>query len=225
MNNIDKIKQELLDAGASEKEADELAYFSKNISNTLGFERSENVKKVFLESAKNKNNYSYRSFMFLHKSIFASILGMFLLLGFATVVSAQDSVPGEPLYKVKRATENVVSFVNPSFNSEILKRRSREIKHLANPENSSKKTEELKTVIKDYENELEEHKDIDKAAIEESRANLEEARDGSDDEDRLEIENVIRRIQSKEEDDSSRVLENREINREDNEDKENLSNN
>lgn len=197
-NNLKNLINELKEEGALEKEAEELAYFSKNLSNVLNFERSLETKIRFLEKAGNVNLSSNRNFLFMYKPLFASILGAFLLLGFATVVSAQDSLPGQPLYPVKRATENVVSLINPSFNSEILMRRSREIKHLVDPSNKTNDNNYLnvKNAIKDYENELDEHKNIDKRTIEESKINLEEAKENSTEENKQEIEDVIRRTET-----------------------------
>lgn len=201
-NDINTTIEELKAAGASKNEAEELAYFSKNLSNAINFERSSETKTKFLEKAGNINSTSQRNFLFTYRPLFASVLGAFLLLSFATVVSAQDSLPGQPLYPVKRITENVVSIINPSFNSEILKRRSREIKHLSNPANnvSGNNSKNVQSAIKDYENELNNHKDIDKSAIEESKTNLEEARKNSIEENRQEIEDIIRKTETEQED-------------------------
>lgn len=197
-NDINKTIEELEVAGASKSEAEELAYLSKNLSNALSFERSPETKRKFLEKAESLNSNPQKNFPFMHRPLFASILGVILLLGFATVVSAQDSLPGQPLYTVKRATENVISAINPSFNSEILKRRSIEIKNLSQPANQDvDKAQNVRNAIKDYESQLNEHKNINSKAIEESKINLEEATKNSTDGAKREIEDVLRQTETK----------------------------
>ena len=201
-NDINKIIKELENEGASKDEATQLAYFSKNLSNGLNFERSGETKRKFLEKVVRITPPAKRNYFFLHRQLLASILGIMMLLGFATLVSAQDSIPGQPLYQVKRITENIVSSVNPSFNSEILKRRSVEIKALSKPtENSSlENSQNVKNTIRDYEHVLNSDKAINKNAIEDSRTNLEEASQNSVDGDKQEIEDVLRKTQTKQDD-------------------------
>lgn len=201
-DNISKIKEELIAAGAAENEVEELAYFSKNLSNGLGFKRSAVVKNKFLHKVENINQAPSSNLFVLHRSLFASVLGVVLLLGFATIVSAQDSLPGQPLYPIKRITENVVSTVNPSFNSEIIKRRSIEIKDLSKTKNKTIDTNQnVKNTINAYEHELEDHRDINSKVIEQSKINLEEASLSATGGAKREIEDVLRRTEQRQEED------------------------
>jgi len=198
---INKIMEELKTAGANENEAEELAYFSKNLSNVLSFERSVETKNRFLEKVESMSQIPSGNFFVNHRSLFASVLGVILLLGFATIVSAQDSLPGQPLYSVKRITEEVVSTVNPSFNAEILKRRSVEIKILTKPSNTNiDSSKNVQSAIKDYEIELNDHKNINSKIVEESKTNLLDAKEQSSDGNKKEIEDVIKKTETKYED-------------------------
>ncbi len=180
-NNLKNLISELKAEGASEKEADDLALFSKNISNLLQFERSEEIKLKFLKNAKPpKNNFS-------KKYGFAVLFSVLLLLGFSSVVSAQKSLPGDTLYPVKIASENIASFINPSFKNEIIKRRSDEIKSLSKENNST----EFHEAIRSYEKELDDSKQINSTNIEESRKNLEEAQKNSLEDNKEDLEKII----------------------------------
>lgn len=182
-NNLKNLIEELKAEGSLEKQAEELAFLSKNLSNLYSFERSSILKTKFLEKdliVKNKP--------FINRQMFAAaFLSLVLLLGFSSVVGAQNSLPGQLLYPVKIASENIASFINPSFNGEILKRRSEEIKELSDKKDGDNFYNTLKT----YEKELNENKEIDIKDIEESRKNLEEAKENSLDEHREDIERVI----------------------------------
>lgn len=194
--DINKIKDELINVGAKEEEAEELAFLSKNLSNAYSFERSDLAKNKFLEKVGKTNYNSKHNLFYVYKSMFASVVGIILLLSFATFVGAQDSLPGQPLYPVKRISENLISAVNPSFNAEIIKRRSREIKNLSDPDNNAiDNSENIRKTIREYERELNEHGEIDVKAIEESKINLEEAIEHSLDDDKKEIEDVLRRTE------------------------------
>lgn len=101
--------------------------YQKNLSNLYSFERSDTFKDKFLTRLPKK------TFFYVHKRAFAGLIfSLILLLGFTSVVSAQKSLPGDLLYPVKIASEKAYSTINPSFKSEILVRRSEEIRDLSN---------------------------------------------------------------------------------------------
>lgn len=182
-NNLKNLIKDLKAEGALEKQAEELAFLSKNLSNLYSFERSSALKTKFLEKdliVKNKP--------FINRQMFAAVfLSLVLLLGFSSVVGAQMSLPGQLLYPVKIASENIASFINPSFKGEILKRRSEEIKELSD----KKDGDNFYNTVDEYEKELNENKEIDIKDIEESRRNLEDAKKNSLDEHKEDIERVI----------------------------------
>ena len=187
--NLKKLAEELKSEGALENEAEDLALLSKNLSNLYAFERSSDFKAKFLEQellTKNK--------FFISRQKFAAVfLSLILLLGFTSVVGAQNSLPGQPLYPVKIASENIASFINPSFKDEILKRRSEEIKELSDKKDGNT----FHDVVDEYEKELNENKEINPKKIEESRRNLEEARVNSLDEHKEDIDRVIIKTESR----------------------------
>lgn len=189
--NLKKLTQELKAEGALEKEADELAFLSKNLSNLYSFERSENAKIKFL-----RQNYLPQNKFFISKQMFiTAFLSLILLVGFTSVVGAQNSLPGDTLYPVKIASENIASFINPSFKNEIITRRSEEIKELS----SKKDGDKFRNTVNEYEKELKENKKIDLKNIEESRRNLEEAQENSLEEHKKDLERVIIKTENKQE--------------------------
>ncbi|MEK7186337.1 MAG: hypothetical protein AAB675_03155 [Patescibacteria group bacterium] len=195
MNEFEKqFEQELMEQGTSGEELRDLTELKNNITRLSDVKRSYEFKKSFLRKlegaaiASTNVSTSRRLFM---PVLFLALLLIVLITG---TVSAQASLPGQALYPVKILSENVIKTVNPSFNNEIIKRRSEEIKTLTGEKKNSK---ELNKTIDRYENDLEENKVVDPIKIEESKKNLEDARDNSEDEDKKEIENVINQTENK----------------------------
>nr|MBI5455507.1 hypothetical protein [Candidatus Levybacteria bacterium] len=181
--NLKELTEELKIEGALEKEAEDLVIFSKNLSNLYAFERSDEFKNKFLEQELLTKNKFFGS-----RQMFATaFLSLVLLLGVTSVVGAQGSLPGQPLYPIKIASENIASFINPSFKDEILQRRSEEIKQLS----GKKDGDTFHNTVNEYEKELNENKAISPKKIEESKKNLEEAKINSLDEHKEDIERVI----------------------------------
>lgn len=182
--NLKQLINELLSENASQKEAEELALFSKNLSNLLGLERKQALKDKFLE----KDKIAVEKGYFQKKYAFAFLFSILLLLGFSSFVNAQKSLPGEPLYPLKIASENFVSAVHPSFKNEIVKRRSEEIRDLSGKNENS----HLNEAIKEYEKGLNSNKKINLDNIKESESNLEEAKHGSiSEQDRTDLERIL----------------------------------
>lgn len=187
--NLKQLIEELKTEGVLEKEADNLSLLSKNLSNLYSFERSNKLKVKFLEQILTRDNYLNKKRVF--KVAFLSLL--MLIIGFSSVLGAQNSVPGDSLYPVKIASENVFSFINPSFRDQIIKRRSYEVKDLS----SKNSTAQFQQAVKNYENELNKNKgEIDKKNIEESRKTLEQARENSLTENKEDLEKVILQTQA-----------------------------
>ncbi len=207
---LNNLISELKNEGAGHAEAEELALLSKNLSNSVDFERSFDTKVKFLKQVE-KNNYKW----YMFKSPFiATLIAIILFAGFSTIVSAQDSLPGQPLYPIKRATESIVGAVNPSFNGQILIRRSNEIKKLSNSGN--KNTANLNETIKEYESELNSKVQLNSKAIEVSKANLEDASNMATDGSKLEIEQILKQTETKQsiQNEDQKQLENRVQNKE-----------
>ncbi len=70
------------------------------------------------------------------------------------VAAAQSSLPGDQLYTVKRASESVVTAVDPSFSNQLLIRRSHEIAELTRHGHGGQQVE---GAVSDYLDELHRH--------------------------------------------------------------------
>lgn len=194
MNEFEKqLEQELIEQGASVEEIGDLIGLKNKITKLSDIRRSDTFKKSFLRRLEEGENHGkfYPERRFLTPVLFLSLLVFILVAG---VVSAQNSLPGQPLYPVKILSENIIKTVRPSFRDEILKRRTEEIKALAKEKKSS---EQVKKTIDKYEKDLEENKNIDTNKMKESRENLEDAKDNSEGEDKKEIEDVIKKTEDK----------------------------
>ena len=179
---MEKLIEELKAGGASGRESEDLAYFSKNLENLYKFERSEKLKEKFLGRTPKKIIY------ISHRAFAGIMLSAVLLLGFASVVSAQGSIPGDPLYPVKRISEQVITYINPSFKGEILQRRSQEIRELSSRNNQP----QMQETISSYEKVLNENRKISPEDISASKNNLEEAQKNASGQNKAEIENAIK---------------------------------
>jgi hypothetical protein len=182
-----KIFEELKELGASKEEAYELVNVLNNFSSVKEIERSYTHKRKFLVE-----NYSdNKKFFFFPKFSFASIaiLSVILLMGVVSVATAsQKSIPGDSLYGVKKLTEKARTVVDPSFQEEVVVRRSEEIKRLSE---EKKESELIRKTVTDYENEANALNDKNTEKINESRKNLEEAKENVSAEDKKEIERVL----------------------------------
>lgn len=189
--HLNNLKEELMKEGALEKEAEDLTLLSKNLSNLYSFERSSALKHKFLEQELlSKNKFFVSRQMFV--AVFFSLI---LLLGFTSIIKAQSSLPGQPLYPVKIASENIASLINPSFKDEVLQRRSEEIKKLS----GKKDGKSFQNLVNEYEKELEENRKINSKKIDEAQKNLEEARKNSLDEHKDDIERAIIKTENRQE--------------------------
>ena len=189
--HLNNLKEELMKEGALEKEAEDLTLLSKNLSNLYSFERSSALKHKFLEQELlSKNKFFVSRQMFV--AVFFSLI---FLLGFTSIIKAQSSLPGQPLYPVKIASENIASLINPSFKDEVLQRRSEEIKKLS----GKKDGKNFQNLVNEYEKELEENRKINSKKIDEAQKNLEEARKNSLDEHKDDIERAIIKTENRQE--------------------------
>ena len=106
----------------------------------------------------------------------------------STAVAAQKSLPGDSLYGVKRLTEKARTAVDPSFQGEVVVRRSEEVKRLSE---EKKESGLIKQTVNDYEKEAKDLNGINTDKIDESKKNLEEAKQNVSEEDKKEIERVL----------------------------------
>ncbi len=180
MKNIEFIKQlteELKLSGASKKEIRDFNPILNKLSGFSEIERPYSTKRKFLEEPEP---------IFWPRIIFAPAAAFILLIliGTASVFASQSSLPGEPLYSIKRLSENAVSSLKPEFRNEMLVRRSREVRELVE---KKKNGGFIKKAVEEYNEEKgkTEHSAI---TIKESRRNIEKAWEKADDSQRKELE-------------------------------------
>jgi hypothetical protein len=112
LNRQVTLRRELLGAGASAAEADELAGLAQSLS--------------VLKAAPGRNRAPQR-FGLLPVSAMAVAV---LLVGMAVVTFAQASLPGGWLYPVKRVSENAAVAVDPDYRATLMMRRADEVRQL-----------------------------------------------------------------------------------------------
>jgi len=194
----EQLKKELQSQGVLEEEARELMEALNKISKLSKTERSYAFKRSFLENLSKKEKTDRKTFFFLPRAYVPALAFVLLLFILITeVVNAQKSLPGQPLYPIKRLSENIVKTINPSFKDEILRRRSEEIKNLTEQKKDSNL---LKQTVSDYKDELKEKGKLSPVKIQETKKNLEEAKEKSEKENKKEIEKAIIQTEIKKED-------------------------
>src|SRR3989344_5774254 len=129
---LEKIKREYLKTKPSEG-------FEKGAWQKLAKELPEQERKMPI------------SFIVRRTVLFAVILIAFIAFGMFTLMEiAQASLPGEPLYPVKRLYENI-AFTKPSTKKIKVERRGQESIEEAWKKTSEKEEEELREVLEDHE--------------------------------------------------------------------------
>lgn len=183
MNNK-TIIEELISAGASATEASDLAEFENQL-NKPQIERSYQFKAdkadYLLGKIENRKRFEFKKLLAP-----ASIAVASLSLVTASAFAAQSSIPGDPLYALKRISERVFQTFDPQFSQQIPVRRSEEIKKLIenkDPENLVKKT------IQDYQETKKAAPRSD--ASKEVRDNLQQAEQKATGESKVEIKKVL----------------------------------
>ncbi len=183
MNNK-KIIEELVSAGASTTEASDLAEFQEQLSKPH-LERSYQFKSdkadYLLSKIEKRQRFDFRK-LIAPATIAVASLSLVTVSAFA----AQNSIPGDPLYALKRISEKVFQTFDPHFSQQIPVRRSEEIKKLI--ENKSSE-DLLKKTIQDYQA-------IKKAAPQsdasrEAQDNLKQAEQKATGESKAEIKKVL----------------------------------
>ncbi len=181
--------KELLKSGASSKEAEELSQLTK-VFDGLKVERSYLLKRKFLEGEIREQKRFIPRWFLAPALAFALVI----LVGGLTAAKAQSSLPGDPLYPLKRATEEAISIIDPSFNNQILQRRSEEVEKVSQQESPKK----LNKAVGEYKKALENENVSDKT-IEESQKKLEKVEETVKEQDKEKIKNLIQESEKKQE--------------------------
>lgn len=232
-NYRDELLKELSEAGSSEKESKELLEIAFKMSDLSTIRRSYQFKKSFIEKLQSCHSglpavrqglSRMRTFLdsgcaLLTKMTFPKIFAVsfaviLFFVTFTTVVNAQKSLPGDPLYPVKRLSENVIVAVNPKFKNEVLIRRSEEIKELTE---KNKGQNLIKKTIDEYRNNLQKDGKLNPTKVKESKKNLEDAKENSIEENKEEIEKALNQLENNEENENK--IENKEFKKTDKEDR------
>lgn len=191
----DEIIQELKLEGVNKKDVEELFAISKKLSKLSEIKLSENYKKALLE--KFKENASKKSWH--HRPAFFApilVLVLFLLVSFTTIASAQKSLPGDPLYPVKRISEDIAVKLNPDFKKQIVTRRAEEVKSLVN---DKKNPSVLNNAIKDYKEAVENNEGKNEIKKEDNNRKLQEVKENELEKRDPEVEKIIKQVESKKE--------------------------
>lgn len=182
--DIKQLFKELKSETINSKEADELFSLVGRLSEYPKLERSFKVKRRFLEGNIKQQKGSYIPRWFFIPAISFVLL---LFLGGGAVVASQKSIPGDPLYPVKRVSEKMISSVTPSFEEKIMIRRSEEVKRLVEKEG---KPDLIKETVNDYKETVENNK-VGEESREKSRENIREAIKKASEEEREELKEII----------------------------------
>jgi len=200
MQNDDLVK-ELKIRGLPPAEAEELGQVATSFGELGRFARSEKVKEQFLVKllgARKKQLFAWPR-LFAPAVAFVLIL---LVLGAGSVVFAQKSLPGDFLYPVKRLSENVAVSLNPALEQEIVVRRSQEVKDLVEKKEDPQL---VKNTLEDFSEDSQKAKNKGQAngKLEESVKNLEEAKERSSEDERRQIEETLKKLEQKDDDQGS----------------------
>lgn len=182
--NREQLTNELIAAGAETTEAAALAEFENSLHKPLLL-RDQNLKlknaEAILLRVNKTRSFNWRRF-FVPLGI---AIGSLSLVG-ASAFAAQSSLPGDPLYSLKRVTETVLGQISPNFKNEIPLRRSEEVKSLIE---KNKNDDLVKKSLEDYQKQAEVGQD--KTNLERSRANLKEAETKASERSKEEINKVL----------------------------------
>ena len=115
------IRKELIDAGASRSEVNELALLASDIAklkNDHSFVKPSHTRP--------RTTLRHKRFVFALSAVIASFLIVIVGIGLIT----QRSLPGNKLYSVKQRSEDAFSVVDPNFQKTIIMRRAQEVNEL-----------------------------------------------------------------------------------------------
>ena len=182
--NKDDLINELIVSGSNKWEAFDLAKFAETLNPTI-LERNHAFKLGQFETIASKLERKKFSWRRVVVPLGLGLGSLSLLAG--TIFAAQGSLPGEPLYPVKRISEQVISSVYPKFAENLPVRRTQEIKQLIE---QNKDGTLLKNNLEDYTKEITKNKPSSKV-IEQSRDNLQQAEEKASGTAKTEIQNVL----------------------------------
>lgn len=154
------LTQELLSAGATEREARELAQIASGLSRLKGTE----------PALATKPRPWWRPRLGLWSFLGTAVVG--LAAGTAVFAIAQTSIPGNWLYPVKRASERITVMTQPDYRTTIMMRRAQEVKLLVAQKRSSRL---VTTTLAEYETDVHGLKTKNYAALNYCHACLQQA--------------------------------------------------
>lgn len=152
------------------------------------FERSYAFKKQKFEKLFDRQPKPFFPWPKFFVPAFAAIL-LLLTIGSSVVIASQKSLPGEPLYPVKRAAESVKAKIMPEFKQELVVRRGEEVKQIVEKKEDPQL---LQDSLRQVREQAKENRNSSK--VEESIKKLEEAKKGSSKTEEDEIEKTVEEI-------------------------------
>src|SRR3990167_8765328 len=201
MMRNDDLTKELKIRGLSQAQADELGEVAGSLRQIGRFTRSEEVKEQFLV----KLLGTRKKELFVWPRLFAPTIAfvlILLVLASGSVALAQKSLPGDVLYPIKRLSENIAVSLKPSLEQGIVVRRSQEVLDLVEQKEDP---ELVKNTLDDFSEDSQKAKSEGHANgnLEEGVRNLEDARERSSEVERKQIDEALKKLEEKNEDEGS----------------------
>ncbi len=167
------LKHELLSAGASKSEADELAAVAQRLQALRAIPESQTTRPHF------------RLVPVLSVAVVAPLVGM------ALVTFSQPSLPGSWLYPVKRLSENTAVAANPNYRATLMMRRADEVRQLVADDAGADK---VSATLSTYQAEATAYKSVNYPAFTYCRSNLKQAEQHANSAEKAQIAAVLKNL-------------------------------
>ena len=192
----DEFRREVDTMRAPQKEVDDVVALAQVLAGAPRPQRSAAVKQTRLQAILARPVPPAATLW--HRRLGVSLVGLVTILfalAFGTLVHAQQSIPGESLYTVKRWSEGVASTIWPDFKSTLPVRRSAEVQALVKQQRQDVAL--LQETLADYQEEVHTMQERSLAPtphLAESITILEEAKENASSEGKQEIEAAIEAV-------------------------------
>ena len=177
-NSQDTLRRELRSSGASVVESDELLHLAGRLSSLRAVPRTTALQS-------RKRAFAYR----LLPTSAVAVLA--LLVGMSTVAFAQNSLPGNWLYPVKRLSENTAVAVHPDYRATLMMRRADEVRQLV-ADNAS--TSRVKATLADYQVQAKAYTATNYPAFDYCKSNLHQAEQTANSSEKQMIASVLKNL-------------------------------
>lgn len=143
-----KLKKELRGAGSDDAEARDLLKTAAKIRGAARPKPASRSKDQIYASITGKQVSGWHLPIIRHALAYSMAI---IILSGGTVAYAQTTLPGNPLYTVKRATEDVRLWIQPSYAKHIAQERQKELDELKKRGESSDRIQKAEDDLKNAE--------------------------------------------------------------------------